>query len=343
MSENTRPILRPLPSGIGRPSWLALLVVATIALGFGAANGYGAGVRSAGAPPASGGGPASPTPAPSTGPSTSAAPSGPVARLTCTPDPNAFDLGDPCPSALEAVERAVAPLGQAVSAIDIEPGPFLCDQLWPGVGRDQCFGTFVRPGRFMHAWAEFMDSPRIAAISLARDGPTVPAASSASSAPSAWRATVEAYEIPPQGWAFPSAPIASPSPNPSTGPAATTFREWTRIDLPDPAPDVFGGATPTGLVAFRGSYITIGTVWAGCCDGDASLDRGVLWASTDGRSWTVRDRIAAFARAAVTGLVSDGIRLVAVGYVAAPVPDELGIPEAALWMSLAGATGSWAS
>jgi hypothetical protein len=135
----------------------------------------------------------------------------------------------------------------------------------------------------------------------------------------------------------PSAPApaasTSPTPGPSAAPAAA-FRDWTRIDLPDPAPGIYGGASPTGVVAFHGGYIAIGSIWAACCAaGDPSLSRGVVWTSADGRSWSMRDRIPAFEHASLTGLVMDGSRLVAVGSYAAPIPNEPGVSVPAVWVS----------
>ncbi|HJW22599.1 MAG TPA: hypothetical protein VJ506_09240, partial [Candidatus Limnocylindrales bacterium] len=121
-----------------------------------------------------------------------------------------------------------------------------------------------------------------------------------------------------------TSPTLLPSPAPSS--LAGGYRSWTRIDLPDPASAQDFGASVTGLVAFHGSYIATGSVLRG---GNASLNRGVVWTSADGRTWTVHDRIAAFDGAALRGLVTDGSRLVAFG-------NHAGEPARATWVSLDG-------
>ncbi len=132
----------------------------------------------------------------------------------------------------------------------------------------------------------------------------------------------------------PSVPASSPSAR-----VATAFRQWTRIDMPDPAPGVYGGGTPTGVVAFHGAYIATGTVWASCCAaGDPAANRGVVWTSSDGHSWSMSDRITAFEHASLTGLVTDGTRLIALGSYAAPIPNEPGVSVPAAWVSSDGRT-----
>lgn len=142
----------------------------------------------------------------------------------------------------------------------------------------------------------------------------------------------------PSSLALASAPSAVPSNGPSA-PVAAAFREWTRIDIPDPAPGVYAGGTPTGVVAFHGTYMATGSVWASCCAPvDLSLDRGVVWTSSDGRSWALRDRIPAFEHASLTGLVTDGTRLIAVGTYAAPILNEPAVSVPAVWVSSDGRT-----
>jgi hypothetical protein len=108
--------------------------------------------------------------------------------------------------------------------------------------------------------------------------------------------------------------------------------------MPDPAPGVYGGGTPTGVVAFHGAYIATGTVWASCCAGDPAANRGVVWTSSDGRSWFMSDRIPAFEHASLEGLVTDGTRLIALGTYAAPIPNEDGVSVPAAWVSADGKT-----
>ena len=93
------------------------------------------------------------------------------------------------------------------------------------------------------------------------------------------------------------------------------------------------------MVAFHGTYMATGSVWASCCAPvDLSLDRGVVWTSSDGRSWALRDRIPAFEHASLTGLVTDGTRLIAVGTYAAPILNEPAVSVPAVWVSSDGRT-----
>jgi hypothetical protein len=138
-------------------------------------------------------------------------------------------------------------------------------------------------------------------------------------------------------------PITVPTIQPATvetpGPA-TTFASWTRIDLPDPAPDANPGVYPSAVVAFDGGYVAAGTIAAGgCCDGgDPSRNSGVVWLSPDGRAWKVRAGLTVFEHASLDGLVSDGRRLLAYGTYAAPVQGHVGTPVPAVWVSLDGRT-----
>jgi hypothetical protein len=92
------------------------------------------------------------------------------------------------------------------------------------------------------------------------------------------------------------------------------------------------------VVAFHGTYVATGSVWASCCaNGDPSSNRGVVWTSSDGRSWALRDNIPAFEHASLTSLVTDGTRLIAVGTYAAPIPNEPGVSVPAVWVSSDGA------
>jgi len=138
-----------------------------------------------------------------TAPATSAA--SPAIDIACTPTPAEVVpalRGDPCPGAISAVEGAVAPLPFTVSRIVIEPGPFYCDDVWPGTrSLPACYGVLVLPGQYMHAWAAFASSDKVAAVMLGRDIPSnleVPAAS-----PLPWSATLVKFEIPPAGWSMP--------------------------------------------------------------------------------------------------------------------------------------------
>ena len=178
--------------------------------------------------------------------------------------------------------------------------------------------------------------------------PTVPLATTAPSAttapatspPSATTPPSTALASPTQSAPTPSAtpsPSAGVSPSPST---ATVFRRWVRSDLPDPGPSVFGGGTvPVGVVAFHGAYFAAGWVVTSCCDGgDAWRNRGVIWTSADGRSWTLHDPIRGLKHATLIDLVTDGTRLVATGLFVAPVPNNPGEFVPAVWASSDGIT-----
>ena len=119
------------------------------------------------------------------------------------PDPQApASLGDPCPAATVAVELAVAPVRLPVIKVVIEPGPFFCDDVWPGVGSQApCYGVLVRPGQFMHAWATFAGSPQVAAVMLGRDLPVE--LGSPGATPPPWSATLVTVAVPPAGWSMP--------------------------------------------------------------------------------------------------------------------------------------------
>jgi hypothetical protein len=136
--------------------------------------------------------------------------------------------------------------------------------------------------------------------------------------------------------------IGGYDPTPSTGAEpvrqSEKYRDWSRADLPDPAPDVFGGATPADVVSWNGGYVAVGSINADCCaDGDPSLDHGVVWTSADGQTWQANADDPTFNHARLSHVVADGERLLATGTYAAPLPDEPGVPIAALWSSNDGA------
>lgn len=136
-----------------------------------------------------------PSPAPSTSP--------PAETVTCRaetgPLPSGL-AGDPCPSAVAAVRAVVEPLGTPIVRIYIEPGPFFCGDLWPGVGSPPvCFGPLVLPGTRMHGWVIFVGTDQVAAVALSRP---LPGRTNASPVPS-WTATLQAFVVPPTGWVMP--------------------------------------------------------------------------------------------------------------------------------------------
>jgi len=142
------------------------------------------------------------SPAPTAAPIDSA-PSAPPIDVSCTSDPVApAYLGDPCPEATLAAELAVAPVRLPIARVVVEPGPFFCDVVWPGVESPvPCYGPAVQPGQYMHAWVTFTDSPRVAAVMLGRDLPTE--IGSPLPSPPSWAATLVKVEVPPAGWKLP--------------------------------------------------------------------------------------------------------------------------------------------
>ena len=145
-----------------------------------------------------------PSPTQTTSPSTSAAPSAAASpSITCISDQtdaNGRPLADECPSAIVAVEALVGRLG-SLARIRIDPGPFECGNLWPGVGSPpQCFGPVVFPGLAMHGWARFQGTGKVAAIALQRSslqrsrvGPPF----------GPWQARIVTLVVPPAGWVMP--------------------------------------------------------------------------------------------------------------------------------------------
>jgi hypothetical protein len=128
-----------------------------------------------------------------------------VISISCTPEPGTVQRalrGDPCPGAVTAVELAVAQVRLPIRRIVIEPGPFYCEVVWPGIASPPaCFGPLVIPGQYMHAWVSFQGSGEVAAVMLGRDIPAnldLPAAS-----PLPWIATLVTVEVPPPGWVTP--------------------------------------------------------------------------------------------------------------------------------------------
>jgi hypothetical protein len=146
--------------------------------------------------------PVPPHPSASPSPTTSPAPTAQAdCRAEVQPLPPMLS-SDPCPSAILAVELAVAPVRLPIERIVVEPGPFSCGVLWPGVSSPAfCFDVFIRPGQSMHAWVAFTGSPKVAAVILGLDLPDNVDQPGATRPP--WRTTLYAVEIPPDGWVMP--------------------------------------------------------------------------------------------------------------------------------------------
>ena len=139
--------------------------------------------------------------APSSEPSVNPPPNVPPQSVTCTPDAGLPAAGDPCPAAVAAVRAAVKSIGRTISRIYLVPAPFPCGGLWPGVGSPViCLGPIVFPGRSMHGWVRFLGTDRVAAVSLTRD---LPIGKPIPSPLPPWRASIEAFVVPPAGWQMP--------------------------------------------------------------------------------------------------------------------------------------------
>lgn len=130
---------------------------------------------------------------------------GPTATVACREEPGdlALALTKPaCPTAILAVALAVAAVPMPIERIVIEPGPFYCDVLWPGVQTvPVCRGYSVSPGQFMHAWVRFRGSPEVAVVMMGLDLPE-PVRDPERTRPP-WHTTLVTIEIPPTGWVMP--------------------------------------------------------------------------------------------------------------------------------------------
>jgi len=144
------------------------------------------------------------TPVVSTPGAASIAPSAPVEAVDCRPDPGPLPsyLADPCPSAILAVELAVATVRLPIKEIVLEPGPLYCTVIWEGLGSPPiCYGPMTRAGQYMHAYVSFVGSKKVAVVMLGLDLPVDDVAPDATRPP--WNTTVVTVAIPPSGWVMP--------------------------------------------------------------------------------------------------------------------------------------------
>lgn len=125
------------------------------------------------------------------------------------------------------------------------------------------------------------------------------------------------------------APTPVPSVIPSPAPAEV-FRQWTRFEMPDPAPDIFGGGTPSGVVRFGDRYVAVGAVVSR--QSASSESRVVVWMSVDGKSWDMHDDIGGFPYATPAKVLTDGDHLLVLGRSADPLDCCIGVQPAA-WVS----------
>jgi len=97
-------------------------------------------------------------------------------------------------------EAVAARLG-SIARIRVDPDPFECGDLWPGVGSPPiCFGVVILPGLAMHGWASFVGTDKVAAIALRRSS-IGPYSVGAPFGP--WQGSLEAFVVPPAGWVMP--------------------------------------------------------------------------------------------------------------------------------------------
>jgi hypothetical protein len=135
-------------------------------------------------------------------------------------------------------------------------------------------------------------------------------------------------------------PSAAPTPTAAPSlPAPSVFADWTRVNLPDPAPKEFGGTILRFIVRFGNRWIAVGFVNGGCCAGAYSeATRGVIWTSTDGEHWKLVPAQASLAHARIVSVASNGSHLVAVGVIDTKTPTGEANPVAASWYSDDGVT-----
>ena len=133
------------------------------------------------------------------------APSGPVASIDCRPDPGpvpSYLSNDPCPSAIVAVELAVATVRLPIERMVIEAGPLYCNVIWEGLGSPPiCYEPFSRAGQFRHAYVSFVGSTEVAVVMLGLDMPADDNDPFATRPP--WKATLVTVAVPPAGWVMP--------------------------------------------------------------------------------------------------------------------------------------------
>ncbi|MEA2675723.1 MAG: hypothetical protein QOI92_2915 [Chloroflexota bacterium] len=129
----------------------------------------------------------------------------PTPSISCGRDQGTLPVylaNDPCPSAILAVELAVATVRLPIVRMVIEPGPLFCDVIWEGYGTPPpCRGAATRPGQFMHAYVAFRGTDKVAVVMLGLDLPDNENDPRATRPP--WNTTLVAVAIPPAGWVMP--------------------------------------------------------------------------------------------------------------------------------------------
>ena len=180
--------------GSGRQARIALAAMA-IVVGLAVVIALASG-RPARAPSASTG---------STAPTLDVAAAATPAVIDCRRETGPFPsylAGDPCPSAILAVEDAVTNVRLPIWRLVILAGPLFCNVIWEGYGSPAaCFGPEVRPGQYMHAYVSFNDSDKVAVVMLGLDLPPNDNDPAATRPP--WQTTLVALDTPPSGWVMP--------------------------------------------------------------------------------------------------------------------------------------------
>lgn len=129
----------------------------------------------------------------------------PTPAIRCGRDPGTVppSLGsDPCPTAIVAVELAVATVRLPIARMVISPGPLFCDEIWEGSGTPRsCRGAAVIAGQYMHAYVAFRGTDKVAVVMLGLDLPDSDSDPEASRPP--WNTTLVAVGAPPAGWVMP--------------------------------------------------------------------------------------------------------------------------------------------
>jgi hypothetical protein len=129
----------------------------------------------------------------------------PTPSISCGRDQGTLPASlasDPCPTAILAVELAVATVRLPITHMVIEPGPLFCDVVWEGYGTPPpCRGAATRPGQFMHAYVAFRGADTVAVVMLGLDLPDNANDARATRPP--WNTTLVAVAVPPVGWVMP--------------------------------------------------------------------------------------------------------------------------------------------
>ena len=148
----------------------------------------------------------SPSPRPAVTPVSSPTPTPqPTPAIACVREVIPSASGDPCPSAIAAVEMTVATLGLPMSRMSLVGGPFICGGYWFGPGSaPACLMEPYLPGQWMHGWVAFVGSSKVAAVLLGHPEPDVPCCGSPPPSPWSWQATVSAFQVPPSSFVFPT-------------------------------------------------------------------------------------------------------------------------------------------